>query len=325
MLHIILTILKILGITILAILGLIIFLLLVVLFVPIRYDIKASKYEKVYANITVHWILHIITARFLMDEGKDFYIKVFGIKIYPKKQKVKSENAVKDENTVETKASDSKEDTIGHEEDMKMPRKVLGASDTCNEALSEESKTVTLLTENPDNDRTDDSKTDDDTRKTKKSIIDLIREKVAGIRAKILNVRNKIIDIINRIKSLFTDIGAKVSHFADMLKDESNRKSIKYLWECVKDLVKALMPKKHKIYVLYGKDDPAKLADIIGYVAVLKAYTNINLEFVPDFTQDVLEADARLKGKITLFFVCLLAYRIYKNKDVRRFLNNFTK
>ena len=57
----------------------------------------------------------------------------------------------------------------------------------------------------------------------------------------------------------------------------------------------------------------------------IKAYTNINLEFVPDFTQDVLEADARLKGKITLFFVCLLAYRIYKNKDVRRFLNNFTK
>ena len=93
MLHIILLILKIIGITLLVIIGLILLLILLLLFVPVRYrgegsvgrDDPVEGEEKAgyiaAANAKVTWLLHIISCSFNYSDGIGYIVRVFGIGI----------------------------------------------------------------------------------------------------------------------------------------------------------------------------------------------------------------------------------------------------
>ena len=56
---IILTILKILGIILLVLIITVFILLFIILFVPIRYEIKSTKKDKIQARARMHWFFHI--------------------------------------------------------------------------------------------------------------------------------------------------------------------------------------------------------------------------------------------------------------------------
>lgn len=61
MLHIVLLVLKIIGIILASVLGLLIALILIVLFVPIRYKVKAEYHDQLKAAARVSWLLRIIS------------------------------------------------------------------------------------------------------------------------------------------------------------------------------------------------------------------------------------------------------------------------
>ena len=65
--HVILTILKILGILLLVILGLLLAIVLSVLFVPVRYQLEGEKpspgWSEANGKIRVSWLLHLIHLR----------------------------------------------------------------------------------------------------------------------------------------------------------------------------------------------------------------------------------------------------------------------
>lgn len=70
MLHVILLILKIIGIILLAVLGLLLLIILTVLLVPIRYKATAEYGEEVFrVDARVNWIMHILRARVTHLEG----------------------------------------------------------------------------------------------------------------------------------------------------------------------------------------------------------------------------------------------------------------
>ena len=61
MLHIILGILKVIGIILLAVVGLFVLCLLILLFVPVRYRISGRKEEQVLeGHVQVTWLLHAV-------------------------------------------------------------------------------------------------------------------------------------------------------------------------------------------------------------------------------------------------------------------------
>lgn len=91
---IILSILKIIGITLLCVLGLILFVLIVVLFVPIRYKVTAdsniNENEKEYhVKVSVSWFLHLVHGKLEYPKEDGFVLKVGPFTIYGKKKKVK--------------------------------------------------------------------------------------------------------------------------------------------------------------------------------------------------------------------------------------------
>jgi hypothetical protein len=75
MFHVILLILKIIGLLLLAILGLLLLVILIVLLVPIRYKVNAEHGETIRVEGRANWLLHLVRARVSHIEGI-FHIRV---------------------------------------------------------------------------------------------------------------------------------------------------------------------------------------------------------------------------------------------------------
>ena len=71
--HIVLLILKILGILLLVILGLLLLILCTVLFVPVRYRIQGLWKEEKWIRVQVSWLLSLVSFRggYDMKKGTD--------------------------------------------------------------------------------------------------------------------------------------------------------------------------------------------------------------------------------------------------------------
>ena len=86
MISLLLTILKIIGITLLVILGIILLVLSLILFVPVRYRAIGNYYDQntyaVEGRIT--WLLHVISAKAVYHANQPFHLclRLFGIPIY---------------------------------------------------------------------------------------------------------------------------------------------------------------------------------------------------------------------------------------------------
>ena len=99
MLAVFLSILKVACIVLAIVLLIAILLVLLVLFVPIRYRIKGNYPEtvfeegegvdkdKFFLSVKFSWLLHILSGKFLYPKRPEFVIRVFGIKIFPRKEK----------------------------------------------------------------------------------------------------------------------------------------------------------------------------------------------------------------------------------------------
>ena len=128
MLAIFLTILKIIGIILLCVIGFILLLLLIILFVPVRYSAKGSYKEKTpKIRLRVSYLLYLFCLIISYNEKLDYYIRLFGIKIDLKKLKTKKKKpknvteeqpAVKDtDEGLDKKESDTEEEPAGAEDE----------------------------------------------------------------------------------------------------------------------------------------------------------------------------------------------------------------
>ena len=90
MLHIILVILKAVGILLAAVLLLLLLALLLLLFVPLRYEVAFRHTEEdTFVRGKVSWLLHLVTARIFYEkpDGKGLAVKIGGFQLIPKRKK----------------------------------------------------------------------------------------------------------------------------------------------------------------------------------------------------------------------------------------------
>lgn len=86
--HVLLLILKILGITLGSILGVVLLLILLVMLVPIRYSGTVKKHEDLYGKARISWLLHLLHATVTYENKEPVIcVRLFGFTIYPKKEK----------------------------------------------------------------------------------------------------------------------------------------------------------------------------------------------------------------------------------------------
>lgn len=96
MVHIILFILKIIGIILASIIGILLFLILIVLLVPIRYQIYGEKREDMKLEGKVTWLLHLIYLRVTYESNKSIIkLRIFGKLFFDSQNGKNSNNRLK--------------------------------------------------------------------------------------------------------------------------------------------------------------------------------------------------------------------------------------
>ena len=328
MLHIILFILKIIGIILAVLLGLTVLALLAVLFVPIRYSCSAKYYDKMpEVRFKVTWLLHFLTIKGSYEkesvsggkyddihgnESGSFRFKVkikllnfslysSGIEKTDKKIRKKSGRNVFDE---------YKNDEISVKTDLETPK----SPDTALESHTVKNAAVKDLQEADNKRKCEADNQIKKVKKNKKRFWTKVREQFQKIidflKSFILKVKNFFINVKNKKEQL----SDKLKKISEKLTNPENRELVRFLWEQTKIFLNIIKPKKCCGYIHFGTDDPQTTGKAAMYAAVAYGFLGLDIKIHPDFENKILEGDLFVKGHFRLFGIIVTALRVYRNE-----------
>lgn len=312
MLHVLLLILKITGIVIACILGLVILVVTAVLFVPVRYKVNADYHDRFKAQAKVSW-LGILRLMISYDEELDIKAKAFFITVY-------------NNNEENGKASEQKK--AKKKKEKKPEENIFYASDKEAEKLIEkEEKPLIKMAESVNELKEDvqDAKetvSEDESGNTqKKSFFDKVKDKCFVIYTKIKEIIKLIRDTVKKISGAADRLKEKVSKAKEFVTDEDNKALFHFLVEQLKALIKVIKPKKYRINARIGFEDPATMGKVLAYVSILYGMSGVDLSLEPVFGENVKEGSIFLKGNICIFSVLVIALRVYRNEQFKKFIS----
>ena len=81
-------------------------------------------------------------------------------------------------------------------------------------------------------------------------------------------------------------------------------------------VLKAVLPRKWKLFVHYGMEDPALTADILGYYWMLFAVLSGHIDCQPDFENKVFECNLHAKGYIRMITMVIAGWKFLFDPDL---------
>ena len=325
----------------LVVLGLILFLLLLVLFVPIRYRIDASKdaegEQQIHALIKVTWLLHLLNIRFLYPEEAYLRVRIACFTLFRSDQPTKEaasskKNAAAEKKkeseakTVKTsKASREAEDTLLATEDVEgsgeQPQTMDedGWSPIDNTQIKPDEKTEAKLKDAPKNQTENATHTETDSEEST-SKWELLREKILWCIQKLWKLLKNIRYTIQSIYDKIRNIIHHIRYYYRVLQSELFRRTWEKYSKEVLCLLKRIAPRKIKGYLHIGMEDPATTGQILGYYGMLYPLIGEHIDVVPDFEHVILEGTLKIRGNITLFQAVRIACTIYFDKDLQKLI-----
>ena len=308
MLYVILNILKIAGIIILSLLAFILLLIIALLFVPVRYKVNAIKPTvdgDFKVNITVSWLLQLFAFCFRLknkDEQK-MYIRILGIKKRlrnkdndkPKKTKKKKKNK-KNQSNDDITYTEAEDETAGSIK---------------NESIEEDKED----NHTEDNDIVNEGAFEGDNQKKQnkfKSVVNKIEDSVVKIRKTIKKATSSVKTIKNKAQKLYS--------FAN---DGNNKKGMKKIVSSFLEILKKIKPKV-TASVHFGFEDPYKMGKILSVLGILYPIYAKNTDIYPEFDNgDFYYGTVLVKGKIRIFTLLLICFKLYRDKNFKYLYNNY--
>ena len=323
----VLTFLKILGIILLCVIGFILLLLLLILFVPVRYRIDSSiprtdlekgfDVEKIYAKVSFSWLLHILSGGIVYPENKQFEVRLFGIRIFPLRKK--NEKADNKDNKDEGKPSSGvvEMSNIPESDHVEAAKEEADSveTDTAEAEVSEKEET------NPSDGAVAGKESDEEASDEPRSFLDVlwnIIDKVANILKTPQNVFEKIQYTISRVCG-------KISMIKTTIENDIFKRAFDLVKRKLLRIIKMILPDKCNIRLGLGTGDPAQTAELVGIFGAMYPFLFNKVSFEPDFDEKVIEMDAHLKGHITVFTIVYSAAVCFFNKDVKKVIRRFKK
>lgn len=326
MLHILLFILKIIGILLLCLLGVLVLGIACMLFVPVRYRIEAEREEgegkpPVILRVKVTWLLHFVNLALRFD-GSLFVrarIMIFTLFRLPKKEKKrrgrgKKKKEKSGQNGSGTKNAAAEEQGEKHET----------AADADETASSERTA------ENPESNRPNEStksRPDESMEKPgeetegKPSLLDKLRaipEILRGIFLKIKSFFENIQYTIRKFCDKIRSVSDTMEYYRGVIEGEAFQRSFAL---CKGELIrigKSLKPQKFQAQLVVGMDDPAATGQILAVCGMLYPLLGGHVDVAGDFDRKRLEGHVFVKGKIRFFTFLRVAVKVYFNKDIRK-------
>lgn len=312
MLHVLLLILKITGIVIACILGLVILVVTAVLFVPVRYKVNADYHDRFKAQAKVSW-LGILRLMISYDEELDIKAKAFFITVY-------------NNNDENSKVSEQKK--AKKKKGKKPEENIFSASDKDVEKLTEKEEKPQIKMAEAVNETKEDVQNvkeavseDESGNIQNRSFFNKVKDKCFVIYTKIKEIIKLIRDTVKKISGAADRLKEKVSKAKEFVTDEDNRALFHFLVEQLKALIKVIKPKKYRINARIGFEDPATMGKVLAYVSILYGMSGVDLSLEPVFGENVKEGSIFLKGNIRIFTVLVIALRVYRNEQFKKFIS----
>lgn len=322
MIHILFMILKALGILLLVLLFLVLLIVCTVLFLPFCYRAQVLKEEEGFACVKasgrVSWLFGAVALTASYEEQKpEAQILLFGASLETWKRRLKkirrgeasvprteeneTENALEAEKTAEQKAPDQKE----------------------------KQQKVTAQKEQPEQEQEPDA--------PKKSILERFFGRIEYLPEKLLNLASRLLQTVFRLLELPFRLLEKLEQ-----KIQAGRR-LKRKWESVKKFFRSKMfreallhakkevlyflkkaaPKKVTGTVRFGFDDPALTGETLGILGMIYGKLPKDLSIQPDFEQEILRGDVRMKGSFQAVTAAGIALRLFRDQNLRKTIRHF--
>lgn len=328
MVHIILLILKIIGILLLALLGLILLSVSGILFVPIRYRIRAVKEEEndaFSASAQFSWLLHILTIRCGYDKNIGCKIRLFGIVIYDfdKRDAYAGRKAAKAEKTADKEKKKEEKKKRKADKKRRQPeaeteragrdarRKSIGLQqETADKGeASVQKKTETKGAEKPE--------ASQQKMQDKHKLSRFFRM----LYDKLKNIQYTFRRFCDKIKQIIEDI----VYYKEVLEREESRQAFLCSRKQLAAIWKNIRPKKLKVVLEAGFDDPAVTGEFVAIYSMFYPWIYHTITLEPDFERFILKGTLFCKGRVTVFILLKAVWILYFNKNIRTFLQLWKK
>ena len=307
MLHLLLLILKILGILLLVILGIILAVLLLVLFVPLRYQANAEFDGKPKGNVLLSWLLHLITVRVSYDGSIKALVKILWFKVFETTIGGDDESEDESKDTEPELAEAFAEDEFPKDEfvPVEEPEKVTHMSETVS----------------PENDPEPELQAQHEENTEKIPLTEMIFEKIRSIVSKIAEkVAGGYQNLVDKVQAL----QEKIEQVRVFLSDEENQNTICLIWGQVFKLLRHILPRKLRGRVRFGFEDPYTTGKVLTYISPFYGLYAKTLEVEPVFGEKVIEGEIHLRGHIRVASMIWIVIRVFLNKNFRKILRKLT-
>lgn len=292
MIHILLLILKVIGIVLLILLA----LALLVLFFPVTYIGKGQYIDKKAAGqLTAGWFFHIVHFK-VRFEGKNirYKLRVFGISVISSEKKNKKDD--------KKESSDNKAQIQQLSDAHKANNK---DSEETNEKQDKIIETEKIREDNNQNFKTED----------KKKFVDKLKDFFNNIKDKFKSIFKKITELKDKTKEIKSFITA-----------QTTKEAYRYGKKIIVKLLKHILPKKIQGNVHFGFEEPHTTGEVLGYIAMGFATFKINPKYIviePDFENEIFEGKLKCRGRIFLVIVGIYILKFYFKKEIHHIIKKY--
>lgn len=330
MLHILLIILKIIGIVLLCLLGVVLLGIACALFVPVRYRVEALRKEgegepPVILRVKVTWLLHFVNLVLRFDGSLFLRARVMLFTLFrlPKKEKRSKKGKSGAKSVAEPEeAGESKADKRSGKDDGV---RAIPENQAVRESASRpEIQETAAQTERPEEteDRPDKStEAGKDELPENPSFMDKLRaipEILRGVFLKIKGLFENIQYTIRKFCDKIKSASDTIEYYRGVIEGEAFKRSFTLCKGELLRIVKSLKPQKFQVKLVVGMDDPAATGQILAYCGMLYPLIGGHVDVVGDFEKKRLEGQALVKGKIRFFTFLRVAVKVYFNRDIRK-------
>ena len=304
-----LKVLAIIGIVLGALLVLALIILNIFLFVPFRYKIGGSNKDKLYFYFLMTFFLSFFRVRVYYKEMMGWMsLRIFGIKIFDKEipELIEFVQKLSDKLSKKEKKPKSETTEAATTDEANLEEDTIPETDTEEYTITEE-EVEAFLTE-PDE--------IDEMNAVEKNITFLssIKDFILNIRKKWYNFKrfvNEKIDQWNKTKKY-------IKYYWKVLNHPSVKPTLKLFWDLMIKFMKHIWPRKWRLKIKYGDEDPYLTGKVHGYICMARGLFGREIDFTPVWDRNEFEFDGYVSGRVQLIVFLMFAFKVFANRHLRK-------
>lgn len=328
MLHIIIFILKIIGILLLVILGLIFLLVSSVLFVPITYKIRAERKDGViqvravagwmFRLLSVHYRLHTSQEPMQLLQGRILGIPVWK-PLEPRKEKPKKAEKKSKEKQSKPKQMEAKQ--LEQKAEVKSSDK---AKERLKKDLTPGTAVATIPQPEPEVSRQEQPQDKQaQTKPPRQSILKKLLYAIRRIYGKITAIGRGLFSLVVKLLHMPEKASETIGTLTDFWNLEENVKARESIWRELKFLWKHSRPRKADLTLHFGFEDPSWTGQCMGVLSILNVWYPGRIFLKPEFEQEIFEGTLYIKGHMMLAVPLLSIFRLWRDENVMKMYRRF--